>query len=149
MPSRYGGNGLYSSTGDINTGCLAEVCNEHNFEKGPERGRTLEGRGGGVKKGDGLFLLLVSLFILFSHYENHRFFKHNCPVCQDLTVNLENEHNALVWLLETCTNKSNLTLGDEFNRSLQFKHLSIFGWFSFLFKCFYRDLFGILAFQQL
>ena len=47
MPSRYGGNGLYSSTGDINTGCLAEVCNEHNFEKGPERGRTLEGGGGG------------------------------------------------------------------------------------------------------
>ena len=115
-------------------------------QRGDEHWR---GGGGGVKKGDGLFLLLVSLFILFSHYENHRFFKHNCPVCQDLTVNLENDHNALVWLLETCTNKSNLTLGDEFNRSLQFKHLSIFGWFSFLFKCFYRDLFGILAFQQL
>ncbi|KAL5475188.1 hypothetical protein EMCRGX_G027257 [Ephydatia muelleri] len=66
------------------------------------------------------------LLVLYYAFKIWRFFKHNCPVCQDLTVNLENDHNALVWLLETCTNKSNLTLGDEFNRSLQFKHLSIF-----------------------
>ena len=59
--------------------------------------------------------------------EDYRFTTHNCPVCEDLMATLENERNALVWLLQTCTNKSNQTLGDEINRSLEFENLYIFG----------------------
>ena len=74
MPSRYGGNGLYSSTGDINTGCLAEVCNEHNFQRWRGQRRGGGGGGGGLKKGNGLCLLLVGLFILFSRTDTHNLY---------------------------------------------------------------------------